>query len=253
MNARILLVEDDPALLTILKASIAYGGFTEESVGSGRDALAAFKRGGFDAVLVDLGLPDLDGAEVLRALREISDVPILVVSGRHSERDKIEALDRGADDYIPKPFLPGELLARIRAALRRHQAQRTARSSGNGHEGSADPRDPIRIGPLTLDPFHRTAELRGRTASFSDAEFKILCTLATSPEGVVSKASLLKALYDSETIEETRIVEVYVSNIRRKLRAIHDGEFIFNFRGRGWKLVVPDGEGAALPVSGESG
>ena len=240
MSARILLVEDDPALLTILQAAIGYGGFTERSVASGREALAAFGEDKFDAVLVDLGLPDLDGGEVLRALREVSDVPILVVSGRDSERDKIEALDQGADDYIPKPFLPGELLARIRAALRRHQAQRAASSTGGAGAGAADPRNPVRIGALTLDPFHRTAALAGREVGLSDAEFKILHALATSPEAVVSKAALLRILYDSETLEETRIVEVYISNIRRKLRSIHDGEFIFNFRGRGWKLVVPD-------------
>ena len=237
MSARILLVEDDPALLTILQAAIAYGGFTAESVSSGAAALETFKHGNFDAVLVDLGLPDLDGGEVLKSLRSTSDVPILVVSGRGSEQDKIEALDHGADDFISKPFLPGELLARIRAALRRHQAQ--------GERAPGDPlpglgRDPYHVGALTLDPFHRTCELGGRTAVLSEAEFKILNTLATSQDNVVSKSSLLKTLYDSEALEETRIVEVYISNIRRKLRSLRDGEFIFNFRGRGWKLVIPE-------------
>ena len=239
MSTRILLVEDDPALLSILQASIAYGGYTAEAVGSGREAIEAFKSGVFDAVLVDLGLPDLDGGEVLRTLRELSDVPLLVVSGRDSERDKIEALDQGADDYIAKPFLPGELLARIRAALRRHQAPKASSSSEEGRSVAEDPRNPIYIGALTLDPFHRTVELHGRKTVLSDAEFKILSTLATSPEDVVSKASLLKTLYDTDALEETRIVEVYISNIRRKLRGIQEGEFIFNFRGRGWKLVVP--------------
>ncbi|WP_114951836.1 response regulator transcription factor [Sphingosinicella terrae] len=234
MSALILLVEDDPALLTLLQASVSYGGFTSESVASGRAALDIFRSRSFDAVLVDLGLPDLDGGEVLRKLREMSDVPILVVSGRDSERDKIDALDRGADDYIPKPFLPGELLARIRAALRRHQSQ------GASKEGSSpDARDPIWVGALKLDPFHRTAELRGRTTVLSDAEFKILCALATSGEDVVSKSALLKTLYDSDAAGETRIVEVYISNIRRKLRSIEEEEVIFNVRGRGWKIVIP--------------
>lgn len=237
MHTRILLVEDDPALLTILEASVAHGGFTSESVGSAAAALAAFGSRPFDAVLIDLGLPDRDGAEVLEALRELSDVPILVVSGRASERDKIEALDRGADDYIAKPFLPGELLARIRAALRRHRGEQ---GPVDAAAGPSELRDPINVGPLILDPLHRTAELRGRRTVLSDAEFKILTTLATSSESVVSKALLLKKLYDSEALEETRIVEVYISNIRRKLRSL-DGEceFIFNLRGRGWKLVLP--------------
>ncbi|MGZ8336250.1 MAG: response regulator transcription factor [Allosphingosinicella sp.] len=238
MSARILLVEDDPALLTILQASLAYGGFTAESVGSGNGAIEMFRSQKFDAVLVDLGLPDLDGAHVLRTLRAESDVPILIVSGRLSERDKIEALDQGADDFIAKPFLPGELLARIRAALRRHGAQRA--SADDERAPGLLARDPITIGPLTLDPFDRTVEMSGRRAVLSDAEFKILSALATSEDDVVSKSALLKSLYNSDALEDSRIVEVYISNIRRKLRSIREGEFIFNFRGRGWKLVIPD-------------
>jgi two-component system KDP operon response regulator KdpE len=236
MSARILLVEDDPALLNILQASMSYGGFQSESVSSGAAALEAFRARPFDAVLVDLGLPDLDGGEVLKSLRELSDVPIIVVSGRLSEEDKIRALDQGADDFVSKPFLPGELLARIRAALRRHEVQRRRA------EGTAEAleRDPISIGALVLDPLHRSAAWQGRQASLSEAEFKILRTLATSRDGVVSKAALLRALYDSDALEETRIVEVYISNIRRKLRELHGDDCILNFRGRGWKLVVPD-------------
>ena len=238
MSTRILLVEDDPALLTILEASVAHGGFSSESVHSGAEALEVFRSRPFDAVLIDLGLPDRDGGEVLRELRDASDVPILVVSGRASERDKIEALDRGADDYIPKPFLPGELLARIRSALRRHRGEQ---GPVEPRAGAAEMRDPISVGPLILDPLHRSAELRGRRTVLSDAEFKILSALATSPDSVVSKALLLKRLYDSEALEESRIVEVYISNIRRKLRSLDEEcEFIFNLRGRGWKLVPPE-------------
>ena len=107
MTARILLVEDDPALLSILTAAIGFGGFSSDPVRTGLEALKAFERGGFDAVLMDLGLPDMDGGEVLTSLRAMTDIPIIVVSGRGSERDKIQALDLGADDYVAKPFLPG--------------------------------------------------------------------------------------------------------------------------------------------------
>lgn len=238
MSARILLVEDDAALLTILEAAVAHGGFSSEAVGSGAAAVEAFRSRPFDAVLIDLGLPDRDGGEVLQALREASDVPILVVSGRDSERDKVEALDKGADDFIAKPFLPGELLARIRSALRRHRGEQGPAEAG---VRATEMRDPISVGPLILDPLHRSAELRGRRTVLSDAEFKILSTLATSADSVVSKALLLKKLYDSEALEESRIVEVYISNIRRKLRSLDEEcEFIFNLRGRGWKLVPPD-------------
>ncbi len=240
MSARILLVEDDPALLTILQASMSYGGFKAETAASGGEAIEAFGNRRFDAVLVDLGLPDLDGTDLLHRLREITDVPILVVSGRDSERDKVDALDRGADDFIPKPFLPGELLARIRSALRRYRSLQDKVRSDEGRTETPDLRDPIEIGPLVLDPFHRTVEINGRKTVLSEAEFKVLTTLATSDEDVVSKQALLKRLYDSEALAETRIVEVYISNIRKKLRAISEYDCILNFRGRGWKLVIPD-------------
>jgi DNA-binding response OmpR family regulator len=238
MTARILIVEDEPSLLAILQAAVTHGGFALESVGTGAAAIAAFEQGRFDAVLMDLGLPDMEGADLLRALRERSDLPIIVVSGRGTERDKIDALDLGADDFVAKPFLPGELLARIRAALRRHRTQAAALQARG--QSPADLRDPVSIGPLILDPLHRSVELKGRTTYLSEAEFKVLLTLATSEEAVVDKPSLLKTLYDAEVLEETRIVEVYISNIRRKLRELHDMELILNFRGRGWKLVVPE-------------
>ena len=235
MTARILLVEDDPALLSMLRAAVAFGGFTEESAASGRDAIAMFERGTFDAVLVDLGLPDLDGSEVLLSLRRLSDVPIIVVSGRGGEHDKIALLDLGADDYIAKPFLPGELLARIRAALRRHRGQAAATGAP-----ADDDRQPIHAGPLTLDPFHRTIAMGGETALLTDGEFTVLKALIQGPGMFVPKEDLLRALYcDEEPPAETRIVEVYISNIRRKLRGLCEEEMILNARGRGWKLELP--------------
>jgi DNA-binding response OmpR family regulator len=233
MSARILLVEDDPALLSILKAAISFGGFSEESVCTGAAALDSFGRGGFDAVLIDLGLPDLDGSEVLKRLRKLSNVPILVVSGRDAEQDKIALLDLGADDYIAKPFLPGELLARLRAALRRHHASADPAASAD------DDRRPIRFGPLTLDPFHRSVEMGGNAALLTDGEFTILKALVAAGEGFVAKDALLKTLYCGEAPGETRIVEVYISNIRRKLRDLSQHEMILNARSRGWKLDLP--------------
>jgi two-component system KDP operon response regulator KdpE len=237
MTARILIVEDEPSLLAILQAAVTHGGFKSDSVGTGAAAMAALAESRFDAVLMDLGLPDMDGAELLATLRERFDLPVIVVSGRGTERDKIDALDRGADDYVAKPFLPGELLARLRAALRRHRIH--AAKLGE-RTRSGDQRDPVAFGPLTLDPLDRSVELKGRKTFLSDAEFKVLLMLATSEESIVDKPSLLKTLYDAEVLQETRIVEVYISNIRRKLRDLHDMELILNFRGRGWKLIAPE-------------
>jgi len=236
MTARILLVEDDPVLLSILTAAIGFGGFSSEAVKTGLEALKAFEKGGFDAVLMDLGLPDMDGGEVLTSLRAISDVPIIVVSGRGSERDKIQALDLGADDYIAKPFLPGEMLARLRAALRRH---RRGRAGGEGE--TAAPADaermPLRLGRVTLDPLRRSAEAEGHEVNLNETEYKVLSLLARERGNIVGRADVLEALYGESPPKESRIVDVYISNIRKKLGALPGGEeLIATYRGRGWMI-----------------
>ncbi|MEA3018019.1 MAG: two-component system, OmpR family, operon response regulator KdpE [Sphingomonadales bacterium] len=237
MTARILLVEDDPALLSILSAAIGFGGFTSDSVKTGLEALKAFERGGFDAVLMDLGLPDMDGGEVLTALRGTSDIPIIVVSGRGTERDKIQALDLGADDYIAKPFLPGELLARLRAALRRH---RRSRGGGGDGEGGASPdaeRLPVRLGSVTLDPLRRSAESGGQEVILNETEYKVMALLARERGSIVGRQEVLETLYGEAPPRETRIVDVYISNIRKKLAGLAGGEdLIATYRGRGWMI-----------------
>lgn len=236
MTARILLVEDDPALLSILTAAIGFGGFTSESVKTGLGAMRAFERGGFDAVLMDLGLPDMDGGEVLTKLRAISDIPILVVSGRGTERDKIQALDLGADDYIAKPFLPGELLARLRAALRRHRRQSGA-GTGEAPAAIHNERMPIRVGRVTLDPLRRSAESEGQAVGLNETEFKLLSLLARERGTIVGRQTMLEALYGKAPAKESRIVDVYISNIRKKLAGLPGGEeLIATYRGRGWMV-----------------
>ena len=235
MTARILLVEDDPALLSILIAAIEYGGFDGESVRTGLEALKAFERGGFDAVLMDLGLPDMDGGELLTSLRGMSDIPIIVVSGRGAERDKIQALDLGADDFVAKPFLPGELLARIRAALRRHRRQ------GGGEEAEPTALDgerlPLRIGRVTIDPLRRSAAAGGEEVSLNETEYKVLALLARERGAIVTRTAVLDALYGDSAPRESRIVDVYISNIRKKLASLEGAEdLIVTYRGRGWMI-----------------
>lgn len=237
MTARILLVEDDAALLSILTAAIGFGGFSSEAVKTGLEALKAFERGGFDAVLMDLGLPDMDGGEVLTSLRAISDVPIIVVSGRGTERDKIQALDLGADDYVAKPFLPGELLARLRAALRRHRRARGAGGSGDEAVAPDAERLPVRLGPVTLDPLRRSAEAGGQEVILNETEYKVMSLLARERGSIVGRQEVLEALYGEAPPKETRIVDVYISNIRKKLAGLPGGEdLIATYRGRGWMV-----------------
>lgn len=234
MSAHILLVEDDPGLLAVLEASLTYGGFASQAVSRGEDAVQALEGRSFDAVLLDLGLPDCEGGELLPRLRAISNIPIIVVSGRGSERDKIEALDLGADDFVAKPFLPGELLARIRAALRRYRQK-------DGPAGPADQaRHPINFGALILDPVDNSAALGGARAKLNAPEFKVLHRLAGGHGATVSRADLLADLYGAAAPAETNVVDVYVSRVRAKLRSLPGGEdLIGNVRGVGWRFRLP--------------
>jgi len=241
MNAHLLVIEDDPALLFMLEAALSYGGFTSKSAKTGRDGIDAFQSGRFDAVLMDLGLPDFDGGELLRALRQLSDLPIIVVSGRGTEQDKVEALDLGADDFVPKPFLPGELLARIRAALRRSAPLSHEDAASNVRRMQSRAAEPIAVGALTLNPVEKRIELGGRAVPLTDGEFTVMRVLAANVDATVPKAAILEALYGQDDVRETKIVDVYISRLRQKLRAIEGGEdLIQNFRGRGWSLRLPE-------------
>lgn len=233
MSPQVLVVEDDAALLAMLQAALAYGGFESDAVSRGADAVAALQSGRFDAVLLDLGLPDCPGEELLQRLRALSDLPIIVVSGRGTERDKIEALDLGADDFVAKPFLPGELLARIRAALRRYAVRQ--------NRVPEDPaRSPLRVGALTLDPLHCSVGLGGAKAELSAAEFQVLQRVAAGRGATVSRAELLAEIYGDNAPAETNGVDVYISRLRAKLRDLPGGaDLIANVRGQGWRLRAP--------------
>ncbi|HEX6377437.1 MAG TPA: response regulator transcription factor [Allosphingosinicella sp.] len=234
MSARILLVEDDPALLAILEAAVAFGGFASASVSRGEDAVLALKAGRFDILLLDLGLPDCEGGALLAWLRAFSDIPIIVVSGRGTERDKIEALDLGADDFVAKPFLPGELLARIRAALRRA----ASRDAASAPEDPA--RAPLRVGAMTLDPLDNSAALGTGRVTLNAAEFRVLQLLARRAGETVSRAELVAGLYGERAPAETNVVDVYISRLRAKLRNLPGAEdLVSNVRGQGWKLRIP--------------
>jgi DNA-binding response OmpR family regulator len=226
-----LIVEDDAALLAVLQAAMEFGGFDHRSVASGREALEQVRTGIFDAVLMDLGLPDMDGQALLRSLRQISDIPILICSGLNSEQDKIAALDLGADDFIAKPFLPGEMLARIRAVLRRGSGS-VAEEQDNFHPqpSSASTR-------LVIDPDYSVARYNGREVSLSEHEYKVLDRLLHERTGPVSRSMIMETLYGEGEERHSKIVEIYVMRLRRKLKDLTGrDDMIQNFRGRGWAL-----------------
>ncbi len=237
MASRILIVEDEPALLAILEAAMQFGGFDYQSVSSGGEALSLIASEPFDAVLLDLGLPDVDGKRLLQTFREISNVPIVICSGQASERDKIEALDLGADDFIAKPFLPGEMLARIRAVIRRRSGLPVDETEIDQAASAARGEDRW----LVLDPAFSVARFGDREIHLSRSEFIVLKLLIEENHGPVSRAAITEALYGEGEERQTKIVEIYLMRLRRKLKDLTGrDDLIENFRGRGWALRGED-------------
>lgn len=233
MNARVLIVEDDPAVAIMLDAAVRYGGFESHSVGLGADAIAHVRAGGFTTILLDLGLPDYDGTDLLRELRSLTNVPILVVSGHDTEADKIEALDAGADDYIPKPFLPGELLARLRATLRRYGGDGLPGPDGHGEQS-------LTLGALALHSLYCTLSYRGRDIQLTEAQCRIVIELMRNRTAPVSRGTLQEALYGEGGTREGKVIDVHLVNIRRKLKALTGtSDLLEAYRGRGWVLREP--------------
>jgi DNA-binding response OmpR family regulator len=210
----VLVVEDDPSLATQLVRGLARGGYQVDHVTTGQEALAA---GGPDVVLLDLGLPDLDGVTVCRQLRERSSAAIIVVTARGEEPERVLALDAGADDYLVKPFGLAELLARIRAVLRR------VRPEG----------EMIRHGPLTVDLRTRKVTVHGREVALTPKEFDILECLASDPGRVMSRQEILESAWDAHWYGPTKVLDVHVAALRRKLDV---PGLIETAYGRGFRL-----------------
>lgn len=224
---KILVVEDDPAIAEPLVTGLARNGFEPTHVADGRSALDAV--GDADLVLLDLGLPDLDGAEVCRRLRERSAVPIIVVSARSGEVDRVLLLEMGADDYVVKPFGLRELVARIRAVARR--------SGGGGREAVLQQ---LTVGPLVVDLRTHEVHVDGSLVELTPKEFDLLAHLAADPGAALSRRSILEEVWDANWYGSSKTLDVHVASIRRKLG--HPG-WIQAVRGVGFKLVVDAGEG----------
>ncbi len=204
-SARILLVDDEVAIQRALKPLLEARGYAVDVAGTGRDALRLASERTPDLVVLDLGLPDMEGTEVCRRLRTTSKVPIVVLSARGSEADKINALDLGADDYVTKPFGPGELLARIRVALRRVASEAEA------------PAGLFRAGDLAID-YDRRRVLRGQTEiRLTPKEFDLLSLLAKNHDRVLTHRAILKVLWGPHAVDQPEHLWTLIALLRKKV------------------------------------
>ena len=214
---RVLIVEDERAIAEPLAEGLRREGFAVEWAASGGEALQAAEA---DVVLLDLRLPDLDGLDVCRRLRERSDVPIIIVTARGEEADRVVGLELGADDYVVKPFGLRELIARIRAVTRRGRTK----PDGDGA---------IRVGELEVDPRSRRVRLGGAEVELTPKEFEVLEVLARDPGAVVSRRRLLDEVWETSWYGASRTIDAHVAALRRKLG---DPGWIETIRGVGFRL-----------------
>ncbi len=228
-GARILVVEDEAAIVRAVKMNLTRHGFSVESAATGVDALHEFERWRPDLVLLDLGLPDVDGVEVIHAIREHARTPIIVLSVRGAERDKVGALDAGADDYLTKPFGVDELLARIRVALRH------AAGPAGGQDAS------FRTGDLMMDLERRRVTVAGREVRLTPTEYDLLKVLVTQPNRVVTDRTLLQQVWGVEYGSETHYLHVYVARLRKKIEADpQQPRYLVTEPGVGYRLLAPE-------------
>jgi two-component system KDP operon response regulator KdpE len=206
MASRLLIVDDEPQIVRALTPAMAAAGFEVESSGSGEDALSRLASEPSDAVILDLGLPDMDGKDVIQRVREWSDVPIVVLSARDLENEKIAALDFGADDFVNKPVGVGELLARIRAAMR-----------GRERRFSAQPR--FQFGDLEINFPARRVMVQGEEIRLTPREYQLLRILAGHAGQVVTHRQIITAVWGTESNADAQFVRVLMAQLRQKLEA----------------------------------
>jgi DNA-binding response OmpR family regulator len=229
-QARILLVDDEQAVQTLLTYPLRKEGYDVVGAMDGQEALDRFAEQRFDLVVLDIMLPKLDGVEVCRRMRTRSQVPIIMLTAKGDEIDKVVGLEMGADDYITKPFSVREFRSRVKAALRR----------GNmGGRGAGD--EPVRAGELEIDPERRTTQVRGAAVELTYVEFEILSALASTPGRVFTREMLLEQVWGDSTYRDPRTIDVHIRHLREKLEndAKHP-EYLFTVRGVGYRFRDSD-------------
>ncbi|MFI6449416.1 response regulator transcription factor [Kitasatospora sp. NPDC050543] len=237
----VLVVEDDPIIRAALIEVLTAHGLVVRSSPDGFGALREITRWQPDAVVLDLGLPDLDGADALKMIRGLSQVPVVVATARDDDREIIRLLNAGADDYLVKPFSGGQLVARLAAVLRRCGAPPGLQGApGAGDLGVSEPHGtPLVVGELRVDPNARTAHLAGRELGLTRREFDLLAFLAGNVGRVVSKRQLITEVWRQPYVDEQTVV-VHLSCLRRKLgESASLPRYLHTVRGVGVKLVSP--------------
>jgi two-component system alkaline phosphatase synthesis response regulator PhoP len=224
----ILVVEDEPQIAGIVRDYLEHAGFAVIAAGDGAAALALVRARRPDALVLDLGLPRVDGLDVIRAIRRDSRVPILILSARGDEADRVAGLELGADDYVVKPFSPRELVARVRAVLRRADAVPLA-----------DER--IETGDLVLDLVRRRVTVAGRAVTLTPTEFELLATLAREPGRVWTRSQLLDAVHGFSLETYERAIDGHIRNLRRKLEPDETSpRYVRTVHGVGYALAETD-------------
>ena len=225
--ASVVIIEDEQRIRELVARVLADRGHDVESTATAMEGLQAVVKASPELVILDMGLPDLDGAELLKMIRAVSDVPIIVATARNEDRDVIRTLDAGADDYLTKPFSVDQLEARVRAVLRR--------TGSEGRDG------PLTVGDLVIDVGAREARLGGKPIDLSPKEFDVLRFLAERPGDVVSKRELLAEVWRQPYGGGEKTVDVHISWLRKKLgETAAESRYLQTVFGVGVKLVDPD-------------
>ena len=223
---RILLVEDDPSVAAIVIDGLVNASMEVDHVSTGKEAVSKALSENFELILLDLGLPDMDGQDVCRSVREKSSTPIIILSARSEEIDRVLALEFGADDYMVKPFGMRELVARIRAVARR-----------TGPAGATTSSATQEIGPLSIDRRSQKVFVNGADVYLTPKEFDLLAYLATDPGAVYRRNDIMSEVWDTNWYGTTKTVDAHVAALRKKLG---NQEWIEAVRGVGFRLGVPD-------------
>ena len=235
---RALVVDDEPSLVRAVVGYLEQDGFLVSSAATGEDALEIARREAPDVVVLDLGLPGIDGIEVCRALRTFSDAYVVMLTARADEVDKLVGLSVGADDYVTKPFSPRELIARIRTMLRRpHIGVRTSEPSSSATAPIAATADVRRFGALTVDPVAREVAVDGRAVHLTKTEFDLLDELSGHPRQAYARRQLIDTVWQSDWVGDEHLVDIHVGNVRRKLGDDPQApRYILTVRGVGYRM-----------------